>query len=59
MQCPACNSRSTGRVGADQFYCWDCCVEFSVDPSGATQIYEVGEEGDLVNLAEEEEGMQG
>lgn len=28
--CPACGQRAIGKVGADQYYCWDCCVEFTV-----------------------------
>lgn len=28
--CPVCGQRGIGKVGADQYYCWDCCVEFAV-----------------------------
>lgn len=28
--CPVCGQRGIGKVGADQYYCWDCCVEFMV-----------------------------
>ncbi len=28
--CPVCGQRGIGKVGADQYYCWDCCVEFTV-----------------------------
>jgi len=30
MTCPACGQRAIGKVGTDQYYCWDCCVEFVV-----------------------------
>jgi hypothetical protein len=29
VTCPVCNKRGIGRVGSDQYYCWDCCVEFT------------------------------
>jgi hypothetical protein len=28
--CPLCNERAIGKVGVDQYFCWECCVEFSV-----------------------------
>jgi len=28
--CPVCGQKGVGRVGANQYYCWDCCVEFIV-----------------------------
>ncbi|MGE5590746.1 MAG: hypothetical protein ACM3ZA_09065 [Bacillota bacterium] len=49
MNCPRCNSRAVGRVGADQYYCWDCCVEFAVTKKGV-QVFELDDEGELVAL---------
>ncbi|SFL81587.1 hypothetical protein [Pelosinus propionicus] len=48
--CPVCNSnRAIGKVGAAQYYCWDCCIEFiirgddikifSVQPDGTLTLY--------------------
>ncbi|HHY11471.1 MAG TPA: hypothetical protein GX529_02460 [Firmicutes bacterium] len=28
MICPKCRSRATGRIGHNQYYCWDCSIEF-------------------------------
>jgi hypothetical protein len=28
MICPKCRSRATGRIGQNQYYCWDCSIEF-------------------------------
>ncbi len=28
MICPKCRSRATGRIGHNQYYCWDCNIEF-------------------------------
>lgn len=50
MNCPSCGSRGIGKVGTDQYYCWDCCVEFSLTKKGI-QIYEVDPEGELVAIA--------
>ena len=49
MSCPNCGSRSTGRVGVDQYYCWDCCVEW-VETESGPRLYSVDEEGDLIAL---------
>ncbi len=26
--CPKCKSRAVGRIGQNQYYCWDCNIEF-------------------------------
>jgi len=49
VTCPVCARRAVGKVGADQFYCWDCCVEFvvrgprvtifNVEPDGSLTLY--------------------
>lgn len=51
--CPVCGGRATGRVGSGQYYCWDCCVEFSAGRRGP-QVYRVEEDGTLVHLRPEE-----
>jgi ribosomal protein L37AE/L43A len=47
MNCPACGSRATGRVGLEQYYCWDCCVEWTAG-EGGVHIYALDEEGELM-----------
>ncbi|MGI6226766.1 MAG: hypothetical protein ACOYJ1_10965 [Peptococcales bacterium] len=47
--CPVCNSRAVGRVGNDQFYCWDCFVEYS-QIGNALKIYDIAEDGSLEEL---------
>lgn len=49
MNCPLCGSRSIGKIGVDQYYCWDCCVEYKQDKKGM-EIYEVAEDGSLLAL---------
>lgn len=50
MRCPNCTSRSIGRVGAEQYYCWDCCVEFSL-ARGGLRVYHLDADGELVAAA--------
>ncbi|MEW6725404.1 hypothetical protein ACP3TJ_12030 [Desulforudis sp. 1088] len=47
MQCPICGGRATGRVGADQYFCWDCCLEYRINKEGV-QVFEMTEDGTLV-----------
>lgn len=53
MRCPNCNGRSIGRVGSEQYYCWDCCVEFNVG-RGAVRIFHLDADGELVAAAQHE-----
>jgi len=47
MNCPVCGGRATGRVGVEQYYCWDCCVEFS-NASDQVVVYDLAEDGTLM-----------
>lgn len=53
MNCPACGSKATGKVGVEQYYCWDCCVEFRKYKNDFN-VYEVSEDGSLLALNEEQ-----
>lgn len=46
-KCPRCGGRTVGRVGVNQFYCGDCCIEYFVSARG-THIYEIADDGSLV-----------
>ncbi|MDW7673155.1 MAG: hypothetical protein SCK28_01340 [Bacillota bacterium] len=52
--CPICQGKAVGKVGTNQFYCWDCFVEFTTNSHGV-QVYEVDEEGNLLNYSPEAE----
>lgn len=54
-QCPNCASRAIGQVGPDQFYCWDCCIEWQARASG-DELYMINEEGDLYPFPDSELG---
>ncbi|WP_067930949.1 hypothetical protein [Alicyclobacillus kakegawensis] len=47
MRCPHCNCRDVGRIGANQYYCWGCFMEFNV-AGEEVKVYEVAEDGSLV-----------
>lgn len=46
MLCPICGQRTTGKVGTDQYYCWECCIEFTVH-GDAVKIFNVEDDGTL------------
>lgn len=46
IKCPVCGSTQVGRVGSDQYYCWNCFVEFNFN-KGRVNLYEVAEDGSL------------
>ncbi|MBO8173467.1 MAG: hypothetical protein H0Z33_16485 [Bacillaceae bacterium] len=50
IRCPNCNSSDIGKIGANQYYCWDCFVELSVSGDEITSIYQVEEDGTLDSL---------
>ncbi len=47
MVCPVCGGKSTGKVGVDQFYCWDCCIEYKKSKE-EVQVFDLDEEGTLL-----------
>lgn len=53
MRCPVCASIDTGKVGTDQYYCWNCLLEFSRNGEHGFTAYYVDEEGTLVALGGE------
>jgi len=34
MICPKCKSRAIGKIGYNQYYCWDCNIEFVPTENG-------------------------
>lgn len=52
MICPVCGGKSTGKVGIDQFYCWDCCIEYKKNDA-ELRVFDVAEDGSLVVWEEE------
>jgi hypothetical protein len=46
LTCPVCGERGIGKVGVEQYYCWECCVEF-VMKGQDIKIYSVLDDGTL------------
>ncbi len=49
VKCPACGGLQVGKVGSDQFYCWNCYLEFNFH-KGRVNLYEVAEDGSLIAM---------
>ncbi|MBU2700914.1 putative nucleic acid-binding Zn ribbon protein [Sporomusaceae bacterium BoRhaA] len=49
--CPVCGRRGIGKVGTDQYYCWDCCVEF-IEKNGQVEVFTIEDDGTLVECAQ-------
>jgi hypothetical protein len=45
--CPVCGQRSIGKVGTGQYFCWDCCVEFTVKDNDI-KVFDVQADGSLL-----------
>jgi ribosomal protein L37AE/L43A len=48
--CPVCGNKTAGRVAQEQYYCWDCCVEFTMKGDEVSSIYNVEADGSLSNF---------
>jgi hypothetical protein len=48
MQCPLCRTMDTGKVGTNQYYCWQCLMEFKTHPQHAARMFYVEADGSLV-----------
>jgi len=49
IRCPVCHGMQIGKVGNDQYYCWNCFMEFNFN-KGRLNLYEVAEDGTLVSI---------
>ncbi|MGB9976225.1 hypothetical protein [Thermovenabulum sp.] len=51
MNCPICGKNEIGKVGTNQYFCWECLMEFSVN-SNKIVVYEVADDGSLIPYME-------
>ncbi|GAA0483154.1 hypothetical protein GCM10008986_05180 [Salinibacillus aidingensis] len=49
MNCPNCQGQNLGKIGHNQFYCWNCFIELSLD-NDRIKVHEVEEDGTLSSL---------
>jgi len=48
LACPACGGHRVGRLGGNNYYCGDCCLELLLHPSrGRIELFDIDEEGNL------------
>jgi len=47
--CPNCKRKNLGKIGVNQYYCWDCFIELSVS-KGMIHAHQVEEDGTLSSL---------
>ncbi|MGV2622196.1 hypothetical protein QRD89_12225 [Halobacillus sp. ACCC02827] len=49
MRCPNCKEKQLGKIGNDQYYCWTCCLELTME-DGKMNINQIEEDGSLSSL---------
>ncbi|GAA0432306.1 MAG: hypothetical protein ACQEWU_08705 [Bacillota bacterium] len=49
MRCPNCRGKDIGKIGTQQFYCWNCFIEMSVINDKLT-VHQVEADGSLSSL---------
>ncbi|SHG81050.1 hypothetical protein SAMN02745221_01027 [Thermosyntropha lipolytica DSM 11003] len=49
IKCPVCKGLQVGKVGSDQYYCWNCFLEFNYN-KGRVNLYQVEEDGSLLAI---------
>jgi len=49
LTCPNCMNKDIGRIGFNQFYCSNCCIELSL-AKGKIHTSQVEEDGTLSSL---------
>lgn len=47
MICPKCKSRAIGKIGQNQYYCWDCNIEF-VPTKDGFRMYRLEPDGTII-----------
>ncbi|WP_139490510.1 hypothetical protein [Brevibacillus dissolubilis] len=50
VSCPNCASKDIGKIGTNQYYCWNCFVELSITGDQVSSVYQVEEDGSLQSL---------
>nr|WP_295969606.1 hypothetical protein [uncultured Bacillus sp.] len=57
LKCPNCQSKDIGKIGINQYYCWNCFIEMTLskDLILTHQVEEDGTLSSLDDLFEEDE----
>lgn len=49
LKCPNCQSKDVGKIGVNQYYCWNCYIEMTI-AKGVIYTHQVEEDGSLSSL---------
>ena len=49
MHCPNCKNKNLGKIGVNQYYCWDCFIELTLSHNKLS-LNQVEEDGSLTTL---------
>lgn len=49
MKCPNCKGKDLGKIGVNQYYCWNCYIELSIGKEKIS-VHQVEEDGSLSSL---------
>jgi hypothetical protein len=49
MHCPNCKNKNLGKIGVNQYYCWECFIELTLTKDQLS-LNQVEEDGSLTNL---------
>lgn len=49
FKCPNCSGKDLGKIGVNQYYCWNCFIELSVSKN-RLNLHQVEEDGTLSSL---------
>ncbi|GAF12326.1 hypothetical protein JCM19046_4122 [Bacillus sp. JCM 19046] len=49
MRCPNCQRKDIGKIGTNQYYCWNCFIEMNL-VKGTLMLHQVEEDGSLSSL---------
>ncbi|RAP77244.1 hypothetical protein [Paenibacillus montanisoli] len=49
MKCLNCNSIDIGKIGKQQYFCWNCCIEITVNGE-KLDLFQVEKDGTVSSL---------
>lgn len=49
LKCPNCQSKDIGKIGINQYYCWNCFIELTIS-NDLILTHQVEEDGSLSSL---------
>ncbi|MEW9675855.1 hypothetical protein ABRT01_06680 [Lentibacillus sp. L22] len=62
LQCPNCKGKDIGKIGSQQYYCWNCFIELSITSDNELTVHQIEADGSLSSLndlfTEEERKVQ-